>query len=71
MYSLKIIGFKTQQQVEEFIRWYEGQGEQDAATWFECRCSDGELDVDTMNVNLEKTFPIKFIDNETTMVLEV
>ena len=34
-YSLTIKGFTNKAQVEEFVAWYSGQGEQDAAYWFE------------------------------------
>ncbi len=47
-YSLKLNGFKTKAQVKAFIDWYEGQGEQDAAIWFEC---SPELGVDFMPVD--------------------
>lgn len=36
-YSLVLNGFETEEQVRAFISWYEGQGEQDAGTWFEIR----------------------------------
>lgn len=51
MYKIAITGFKTKAQAEEFINWYEGQGEQDASYWFECRKAEGTLDVDTMYTN--------------------
>lgn len=50
MYKINVTGFKTKAQAEEFISWYEGQGEQDAAIWFECRKDEGVLDVDFMPV---------------------
>lgn len=49
MYELKITGFKTKKQAEQFRDWYSGQGEQDAAIWFECRKSEGNLDVEYMH----------------------
>lgn len=53
-YTLTIRGFKTKEQVLAFASWYEGQGEQDACTWFECRQEEGELDVGSMNVDIKK-----------------
>lgn len=44
-----IHGFNTLTEAEEFCSWYEGQGEQDASIWFECRKDEGIIDVDTMN----------------------
>lgn len=71
-YSLRIEGFKTKEQVIAFIEWYEGQGEQNASIWFECRVAEGELDVDFMPVDCEKTYPIVFgFNNEAKMVLKI
>lgn len=56
MYSLKINGFKTKAQANAFIDWYEGQGEQEAQVWFECRQDEGEIDVDFMPVDVSKKY---------------
>lgn len=56
MYNLNIGGFKTPEQAEAFISWYEGQGEQDAQIWFECRKDEGEIDVDFMPVDCNKEY---------------
>lgn len=53
-YTLTIKGFKTKEQVLAFASWYEGQGEQDACVWFECRKEEGEIDVSVMNVDTKK-----------------
>ncbi len=50
-YSLTLTGFKTKAQVEAFISWYCGQGEQDAAIWFEELKHVGKLDIDFMGVD--------------------
>lgn len=71
MYSLKIDGFKTKAQAEAFVKWYEGQGEQDANIWFECRKAEGKIDVDFMPVNCSKTYPLKWEGNELKAVLEI
>lgn len=55
-FSLKLTGFKTRAQVEAFIDWYEGQGEQDSAIWFEARKDDGDIDVDDMPVDLRTPY---------------
>lgn len=66
-FTLTIRGFKTAEQVKEFASWYEGQGEQDASVWFECRQEEGILDVKYMNVDLKKS---KFqIDENNNMDL--
>lgn len=70
-YTLKIEGFKNKRQVEEFIHWYEGQGEQNAADWFDARMTEGELDVDFMPVHIQETYPIQFNGNEGKMVLKI
>lgn len=54
MYSLKIYGFNTKAEVEAFVDWYNGQGEQDAYIWLEVSKSRGEIGVDTMNVDYKK-----------------
>lgn len=56
MFELHLKGFKTEAQVKAFMDWYEGQGEQDATIWFECRKEEGEIDVETMNVDLDKEY---------------
>ena len=53
-YTLTIRGFKTKEQVLAFASWYEGQGQQDTFTWFECLQEEGKLDVTTMNVDIKK-----------------
>jgi len=70
-FELKISGFKTKQQVEEFIAWYEGQGEQDAAIWFEARVWDSQLDVNFMPTDCLKTYPIKWDGNVANMFLSI
>lgn len=52
MFNLNISGFQTKEQANAFISWYEGQGEQDAAPWFENMMEDGDLDVDFMPVDM-------------------
>jgi hypothetical protein len=65
-YELKLTGFRTKQQVDEFLNWYGGQGEQDAAEWFDCR--DG-LGVRYMNVDYSQTPTWK--DHTLTAVLNM
>ena len=48
MYEIRITGFKTKEQANEFISWYEGQGEQEAQVWFEIAKDAGKIDVDFM-----------------------
>lgn len=69
MYKIMIEGFKTKAQAEAFIKWYEGQGEQDACIWFECRKQEGKLDVDSMMVNYRKTYPLNWDNHILNMVV--
>jgi hypothetical protein len=70
MFELKITGFNTKAEAEAFASWYEGQGEQDACIWFECRKDDGEIDVDSMMVDCRATYPMVWDGNQTTMVVK-
>jgi hypothetical protein len=54
--TLEISGFKSKAQAEAFLDWYEGQGEQDACVWFECRKAEGKIDTDFMPVDIRKTY---------------
>jgi hypothetical protein len=55
-FSLTLKGFKTKEQVQAFIDWYEGQGEQDSTIWFEEAKHQGKIDVDWMGVDLSKKY---------------
>ena len=48
-FDLIIKGFKSKTQIKEFIKWYEGQGEQDASLWLEDVKAQGIIGVDSMN----------------------
>ena len=71
-FTLKITGFTSKAQIEAFVGWYEGQGEQDSSMWFEYRKEEGKIDVDSMNVNLQETYTkgkMKFDGNTGLMVI--
>lgn len=70
MFKVLIEGFNTKAEAEEFINWYSGQGEQDADIWFECRKSDGDIEVDSMHVDCGKTFPLACNDDIIKMVIK-
>jgi hypothetical protein len=70
MFEVHVVGFKTKEQAEAFIHAYEGQGEQTAAVWFECRQAEGKLDVDTMNCDCKATYPLKWHGNAVQMVVD-
>jgi len=53
-FSLTIKGFKNPEQVKCFIEWYEGQGEQDAAVWFEI--NEEKIGTDWMPVDVHKDY---------------
>lgn len=67
-FTLTLKGFKTKEQVQAFINWYEGQGEQDAWVWFECLQGEGTLDVSSMNVDVDK--PYKWEGNNLTAYIK-
>ena len=67
MFELVIKGFTSKAQVEEFVKWYSGQGEQDAAPWFECRRSEGLIDCDYFLTDIEGTFPLTWNGNQLPM----
>jgi hypothetical protein len=69
MFKLMISGFKTQAQAEAFVKWYEGQGEQDAAIWFECRFDEGEIDTAFMPVDCASTYPLTWSGDTLSMVV--
>lgn len=71
MYSIKIDGFKTKEQAEAFVQWYEGQGEQDASIWFECKKNENEIDVDFMPVDCKKTYPLTWTGDVLSATLDI
>lgn len=60
--SIKLVidGFNTISEAKAFVDWYEGQGEQDASIWFECRKDEGEIPSSSMLCESSET-----IDSET------
>ena len=53
-FKVVVTGFKTQAEADAFIGWYEGQGEQDACIWLECRKQEGKIETDFMPVDIKK-----------------
>ena len=70
MFNLEIKGFESKNEVEEFIKWYEGQGEQDASIYFEESKMIGRIDRDFMSVDCSKTYPIEFNGNTGVMYIK-
>jgi len=66
-FDLIIKGFRSKSQVMEFIKWYEGQGEQDASIWFEEARARGLIGVDMMAVDMTKPY-VETPDNVTIWV---
>ena len=56
-------------EIRTFPDWYEGQGEQDAEIWFECRKDEGEIDIGTMYVDYTK--PYEWQDNTLIAWLKI
>lgn len=50
--TVTVKGFNKIEEAQEFCEWYSGQGEQDASIWFDCRKSEGVIDVSTMNADI-------------------
>jgi len=73
MFNLLIKGFNTQAEALAFAGWYEGQGEQDASVWFECRKDEGDIEIDFMPVNCHKGYELSedtvtiFLNNEEVL----
>lgn len=61
MYEIIVKGFKTKEQAEKFIGWYEGSGEQMIDEW---------TDV-SMNTDMFATFPLKWNGNQIALVLDI
>lgn len=56
MFELHLKGFKTKEQVQALLNWYQGQGEQYASNEFEILKEEGDIDVGSMNVEVEKRY---------------
>jgi len=72
MYQLIIKGFKNKEDVETFISWFEGSGEQSVGDWFDAREYHGELKTDTRNIltNMRETFPLRWEGDSALMVVD-
>lgn len=66
-FKVEIRGFRSQEEVNTFIRWYERQGEQDISPFLEEECAKGKIDRERFAVNGEKTFPIQS-ENRTSIL---
>jgi len=66
--DLLITGFRNKEEIDTFIDWYEGQGEQDAALWFELRQEEG-LDVRDW-IGYNKSYPMRYDGDTTVMSVE-
>ena len=64
MFSVKIEGFKTKEQAEAFVNWYEGQGEQDITYWLE-----EHTYITSLNTNCATTFPLIWEENVLPMTV--
>lgn len=71
MTKVIIEGFITEKIAIEFIKWYEGQGEQDFYTWCKEQDTLSEEEICNTDVDSTLTYPIyKDIDGNLRMVLE-
>lgn len=58
-FNVLVSGFKSRAEADEFIKWFDGQGEQDLAYWFEEAASKNPDIRPALIVDIEKTFPIQ------------
>ena len=61
MTKILITGFKSDNEAEEFIRWFEKIAEQDTEYWFEVVANDEIRD--HIHCNMNKTYPIHKNEN--------
>lgn len=71
MFNVLVSGFETKAEAEAFIQWYEGQGEQDAEVWFDCRKAEGRINSSSMPVDCQVTYPIIWRGDTTHMALRM
>jgi len=55
-FTLKIKGFSSLAEAQEFAIWYSGAGESDSDIWFYERKNEGKIKHSRMNVDNKKTF---------------
>ena len=77
--SLLITGFTSKAQINAFIDWYQMQGEQQINLWLAFRKfeihknkfnkNDEETNCNSMNTDIEKTYPIQFDKKQGHMVI--
>ena len=67
--TLVVVHGLTEAEAKEFVKWYEGQGEQDAAVWMECRMQEGEINRDFFACDIPKTYPITVKDGAVHMFI--
>lgn len=67
MASVIIHGFESDAAAKEFIRWYEGQGEQEIGVWWEDRKNIGK----TPYTDMDKFHNLPKVDDEGNHVLYV
>ena len=71
-FKVVVTGFKTQAEADAFIGWYEGQGEQDACIWFECRKDEGEIECRSMIIDMAKYHEVsKWQGNQRELPLKM
>ena len=68
-FKVEISGFTSKVQAEQFVIWYEGQGEQHVSDWLECRARNNEADCSSLNVDCLKTYPLTWENEVLKMVV--
>lgn len=58
MFSVVLNSFKNIEAAKEFLDWFEGQGEQDIQTWWECRQSEGKDIGESPQIDLNVRYKI-------------
>jgi hypothetical protein len=69
-YELHIKGFKTKDEVEAFISWYEGQAEQDITVWLQDRKYEGKDVRKYLDTDITATYPIKWQNNVASLQIK-
>ena len=69
MFELVIKGFNNKEEAEMFLSWYSGQGEHNAAYWFE-EVARTEPVRDFISVDHQNELTGKWNDNQLTMVVK-
>lgn len=69
-FKVEIRGFRSKEEADTFIRWYESQGEQDIIPFLEEECAKGNIDRERFLVDVNKTFPVQSFGTTRILVIK-